>query len=521
MCLIIVCGKSTDKYAKIVRRAIENSSVTNTDGMGFAFKRASTKRVYLSKGYKNVDAIWNELVRHKLKNNDELVIHLRNGNKGSTGVPMCHPFVCNLDVKEIMTANDKYVHDMVAVHNGTFYGYSDHNSFHSDTFNICNELFSIPEIQQLIKRDVALFESSFKRVLLTNKLAFLFPDEAQSIITIGKYIEDQGYLFSNESYKNKKIINRGGYQSYDSYEYGEYNNYNRYGGADYYKNQAYYDNLTDEEYEEYDDTIDDASFSTGLSSHNTALTIIEKDVDELFGVEEKEENLTYDPTTGSFKANLISGEYSYSGDNINDVCFPTHVAPEDEFTCSGTGIRYRRLGNAYIPEQYKGPHQSNHIRVAVNEFNNPDLEFIALIDDVKRDVEKDSYYIMTEYEFESTETDAPVLHTLVDKYEKTNGTKSLIFLTTEYLLKNFKVVYSKNVLRKYNDYFFLLSRFTLTKTTLVQLVKFLKADNHRTEDAVIFRGEPVKKSSLYMFYYDLLKHLYPEEYKSKLNLFSV
>lgn len=517
MCLVIVCKSGTDKYAKIVKKAIENSSVTNTDGMGFAFKRASTKRVYLSKGYKNVDAIWSELQSHKLKAKDELVIHLRNGNKGSLGVSMCHPFVCNLDVKEVMTANDKYVHDMVAVHNGTFYGYSEHNGFHSDTFNICNELFAIPEIQQLIKRNLPLFESSFRRVLGTNKLAFLFPDENQSLITIGNYVEKDGYLFSNDSYKDKTVINRGGYNGYSQYDYGY--DHDRFGRNNHFnKSQNYYDAIGADE--EYDDITDDMPFNTSSSS----LNLIGRDIDELIGADEEEENLTYDPITNTFKAPLLGKDYQYSGEGIGDICFPTTVLAEDEFTCRGTGIRYRKLGNAYIPEQYKGNDQNKFIRVVVNEFNNPDLEFCAEIDDKDRGIEKYTYYILQEYEMGddlNQDTDAPTLHTLIEKYEDAKGNKSLIYVSTDFLLRNFRVCYAQKVKRKYMDYFFLLSKFVLTKTTLVQVKKFLEADTHRTEDSVQFRGEPVKKASLYMFYFDLLKHLYPTDYKQKLTAFSV
>lgn len=495
MCLAMALKKGTKKYEDLIYNAIKNSSETNTDGIGYAFKRASTKKVYISKGYKNVDAVWEQLLTHKLKEDDELIIHLRNGNKGTTNVAMCHPFVCHTDKEEVMS-NDQYVHNMVMIHNGTFQNYSDYNSYYSDTFNIATEFFSIPEIQTLMKRDLALFESSFRRVLGSNKLVFLFPDEATPLITIGKFIEKDGYLFSNESYKDKTVVDYGGSNYLPAHR--------RYNG---FRNQAYYDGFGyDDEYDEYDDisTIGESN------SFEKNLTV----------VGDEEDDLPFATDNVAGRSELVSRAHHYSGAVSTDILFPTSVAKQDEFLCGGSGVKYRRLGNAYIPEQYSGD-QFQSIRVRVNEFNYGDFEFVSQVVDTARDIEKFCYYVMDDYETggDMLDTEAPSLHRLKRKYSKVDQTyDTYVYVTTEYILKNFRVSYIIENQRKYKDYFYLLSRLPLTKVTLVHMQKFINKDSHKLNDTVKFRGHMVKKCAVLVFYYDLLKQIFPTEYRTKLAL---
>ena len=95
MCLAILAPKGVSKNKKILFDAIENAAFTNDDGMGYAFKRNSTKKVYISKGYTEVDKIIESIKSKNLKDEDELIVHLRFGNKGDVNAEMCHPFVCS------------------------------------------------------------------------------------------------------------------------------------------------------------------------------------------------------------------------------------------------------------------------------------------------------------------------------------------------------------------------------------------------------------------------------------------
>lgn len=217
MCLIIGAKKGTSKNSDFLFEAIEKASLTNKDGIGYAFKKNNQNKIWISKGFQDVDKFIKTLKKHHLKDEDELIVHLRIGNKGAKSVEMNHPFVISSNADTILS-NAEYVNHPVLVHNGTLYDYSIHSSEFSDTFFFTKDFMSVPEITSLLKRDCKEFSRVFKEIIKMNKLAFIFPDETPLTI-LGNFIEDEGYLFSNDSYK-KKVYNIGGVE----YDYESYNN---------------------------------------------------------------------------------------------------------------------------------------------------------------------------------------------------------------------------------------------------------------------------------------------------------
>lgn len=216
MCLIAVLKAGTDKYSDLIIEGIKKASVSNTDGIGYAFKRAKdNSKIYISKGYNDVDAFIKLYKSKKLTDIDEVIIHLRIGNKGAVNEDMNHPFVLSNE-EELILTNGGLTELPVVAHNGTFTEFAIYNSKFSDTYFFIKDFMSIPEFQELLKRDIATFKKIFKSILGTNKLAFIFPGN-QELITIGEYIEDEGYLFSNKSYKEIKYRNVGGFEEWDDY----------------------------------------------------------------------------------------------------------------------------------------------------------------------------------------------------------------------------------------------------------------------------------------------------------------
>lgn len=173
MCLIAVSPKGTQKYSEFFLNGIRKAAVTNTDGIGYSFKRSGSNRVWIAKGFKDVEKFITCLKHKRLKDNDELVVHLRIGNKGAKNTDMNHPFVLSNKPDEILT-NDSYVNAITMCHNGTFYDYGDYNSIFSDTFFFVKDFMSVPEIQQLLKRSSTEFKAVFKGILRSNRLALYF-----------------------------------------------------------------------------------------------------------------------------------------------------------------------------------------------------------------------------------------------------------------------------------------------------------------------------------------------------------
>lgn len=207
MCLLIAVKKGVSKSSDFLMNAIKKGSITNTDGIGYAFKRNKANKIYISKGFSNVEEFIEILSKKNLKLEDELIVHLRIGNKGAKTKAMTHPFVLSNDDDTVLS-NNKFVDYPIMAHNGTLFDFTEYNSPESDTYKFARDFMSVTEIQNLLKRDKHLFVDTFKFILKTNRLAFIFPDST-SLITLGEFEEDQGYLFSNDSYK-KNVYNIGG-----------------------------------------------------------------------------------------------------------------------------------------------------------------------------------------------------------------------------------------------------------------------------------------------------------------------
>jgi hypothetical protein len=231
MCLIVVIKSGIDKYDNFVLDGINRASKSNTDGIGFTFKRKSTGKVFISKGYKNYEDFLKVYKDKKLLPIDEVLVHLRIGNKGEKSVDMNHPFVISNDRDEILL-NHRFVDKPTLVHNGTFFDYSVNGSRYSDTFFFIERFMSIPELQSLLIRDQILFKDTFSEIIKTNKIGIIFPG-TQKLITIGNFVEDQGYLFSNISYKEETYSNVGGVECYNfkrknaNYVENQFNDYKR------------------------------------------------------------------------------------------------------------------------------------------------------------------------------------------------------------------------------------------------------------------------------------------------------
>lgn len=199
MCLIIVAPKGTDKFSEFLLKAIKAGANGNGDGMGFAYKRAEESKVFIDKGYEEVDFMIETLDKLKLKPEDELIIHFRIKTHGKRNATNMHPFIISAQL-DIINTEKGSTDNGVLMHNGVFSSFGSWNSDYSDTWHFTNEFMSVPEIQNLLKRDSFQFEYCFEKIISSNKVAYLFGDTG--IITIGKFITDEGYKFSNSGYQS-------------------------------------------------------------------------------------------------------------------------------------------------------------------------------------------------------------------------------------------------------------------------------------------------------------------------------
>lgn len=413
MCLIAVAPKGTDKYSEFFLNAIRKASISNTDGIGYSFKRASNKnKVWISKGFKDIDRFIDLLKSKKLKSSDELVVHLRIGNKGAKTAAMCHPFVVSNKPDEILI-NNQYVSMNTICHNGTFFDYSINDSQFSDTFFFTKDFLSVPELDTLIRRDKDIFAKTFKNILKTNRVAIIFSGNSP-MITLGEFFSDgpeesqKKYLFSNESYKRDRYSNVGG-------------------------NEIFWDRL-DRQRRYIDDEVDDndeVDTRRNLPapiSHNCHISNIRQkvmvDLENKSKVGERKRN----------RAGLLIADSKF------DIIPPIGG---NAVTDSSLNILLYEMfgGGIYVPIQYTST-QETAIKFVPRIWNFKHFTFLCSVGDNVKGYRRNVVYEMRTFDINSR------MHEIWPSDNSQRNIRDCIYVTTLDLIRNFFIFYKE----KYSAY---------------------------------------------------------------------
>ena len=466
MCLLTIVPKGVDKYSEFLIEGIKTASITNTDGAGFAFKRNTTKKVYISKGYQNVEDLLAALVKHKLKIDDELIIHQRIGNKGAKNVDMNHPFVLSNDKEEILQ-NNRYVNKPIMAHNGTISYHTKHNSLMSDTYWFIEEVMYQKDMINMLKTDLLFFEYLLLSRLGTNKLAFLFPNEDTNFIKIGEFKEDQGYLFSNESYKNRNIRNVGG-QNVDC----GYPRYPYRGSEDF---DDYWNDLEDE--------------------RKPAASII--------------------PSTRFNNNNVIDNTKLKNASRANDDLIIDNGGLA--FDDSITGIKYKLYMDIWVPQKFYTTNQFQSLRFNPTIFNYTDFTFKAIKNDNDLGVKKGCFYEIIDFD-EAMVREGEGLHSFIRKYGADHLMKSEIIYIPHYQIKElFETSPVGNKIMKYYGFFKLVKELNASKNILKDVNKALDPVKYNSDKTRFKHVDYKTGSALSLFQLLLTKHLYPTTFKAELD----
>lgn len=178
------------------RRILENCFNYNNDGAGLMYNLDG--KVYIEKGYMNFKNFYGRLLELDkeigLKDRG-LVMHFRISTSGGVSTQNCHPFSISNDEKVLKALN--FVTDVGVCHNGIIPSYVPKGGTLSDTqLFIKDYLYYIKEENEDFLTNPSLLFAIEKTV--QSKLCFL--DGEGNITTIGKFIEEDNYLFSNETY---------------------------------------------------------------------------------------------------------------------------------------------------------------------------------------------------------------------------------------------------------------------------------------------------------------------------------
>lgn len=178
------------------RKVLENCFDYNNDGAGLMYNLDG--KVYIEKGYMNFKNFYNRLLELDkeigLKDRG-LVMHFRITTSGGTSAQNCHPFSISNDEKVLKALN--VTTDIGVAHNGIIPSYVPKGGTLSDTqLFIKDYLYYIKEENENFLTNPSLLFAIEKTV--QSKLCFL--DGEGNITTIGKFISEDNYLFSNETY---------------------------------------------------------------------------------------------------------------------------------------------------------------------------------------------------------------------------------------------------------------------------------------------------------------------------------
>lgn len=222
MCLIIYCAKGSDKKKEFLSEAILKASEFNPDGMGYALKR-SDGSLFVNKGFFNVNNFLEYIKDEDVKEDDELLVHLRIGNEGKVNTEMSHPFIISSKEDEILELLEGYTDKPILAHNGTMKKHAVTGSDKSDTFFFIKNLMSRPSIINLIKEDVNTFEYALQPHLNLSRLCVMFPGDDETKL-VGKWHDIEGFKFSkdynSEYFPKKKLISQ--YATSSMYQHETY-----------------------------------------------------------------------------------------------------------------------------------------------------------------------------------------------------------------------------------------------------------------------------------------------------------
>ena len=194
MCVIVAKKQGYDLPSEEILRNCFNH---NDDGCGYMYQHK--EKVIIKKGFMNFKEFYKSIVKdyeEKHLKEQNLVMHFRIGTSGNMDEGATHPFPISSKNKDL-TATKIYT-DIGMVHNGVIYEYSHKDSKLSDTQHFIKEF--VKPLYDLNKHflDNKMIINILQKEC-TSKLAFL--DSRDNLYTIGDFIEDNGILYSNSSYK--------------------------------------------------------------------------------------------------------------------------------------------------------------------------------------------------------------------------------------------------------------------------------------------------------------------------------
>lgn len=210
MCLVSACPEGTEKDNEVVEKFVKSGMSCNSNGSGYMFKRKGENSITIRKGFfGDPDKMMASIRSEKLSIHDELVIHHRIRTHGDISAENSHPFVIS-NIPEEVSATSITINKPCLAHNGYFWHIDpmiNLNPKFSDTYAFCRYILGDPNILNLLRTNLRLFQFFVGDIIGGSRVAILYPD--RDIQLFGDFTEDGGYYHSNNGYC-AKVYDKGG-----------------------------------------------------------------------------------------------------------------------------------------------------------------------------------------------------------------------------------------------------------------------------------------------------------------------
>ena len=192
MCVIAVSKKGIRQPSE---QQLRDMFRNNPDGAGYMYARNG--KVYIHKGFMQEDDFINAVKSEKFTKDDPVVYHCRISTQAGVNPAMTHPFPLTED-RKYCEALDVVCQTGIA-HNGVIYMTSSFKETrYSDTV-----IFITDYLTRLIRYNTDIKDVYIQDMIeeLTNSKFAILDGTTGDIVTIGKFVNCNSLLFSNNTYK--------------------------------------------------------------------------------------------------------------------------------------------------------------------------------------------------------------------------------------------------------------------------------------------------------------------------------
>lgn len=191
MCIICVSKSGIQQPSESAIRAMFRR---NPHGAGYMFARDG--KVTIHKGFMNAKEYIRAINNEHFSAEDSVVYHFRISTQAGVNPEMTHPFPLSNQPARMRTL-DLTCRCGIA-HNGTIRMTTDPtNERHSDT-----AIFITDYLARMVRKSSDLRNQALlDRIYFMARSKFAIMDGGGYVATVGKFIDDNGLLFSNRSYE--------------------------------------------------------------------------------------------------------------------------------------------------------------------------------------------------------------------------------------------------------------------------------------------------------------------------------